>query len=175
MCCLYVFVSCIGLTLCLLANFAFFAIGWFVFQIQPIQKVLPEKQSEWQKLVHHRVIRWVEGYLPEQTSHGFQTPQKPTRFPVMKTTQTKLWWWQPKWWMTTLWQKKMSMLQNDNLCWHCEAIFWGHCKTETEHRLHNRECCVSDLLQQLQQTVRRRNQRSIEQTNEWPSWWLETP
>ena len=42
--------------------------------------------------------------------------------------------------MSTLWQKKMSMLQNDNLCWHCEVIFWGHCKTETEHRLHNREC-----------------------------------
>ena len=31
----------------------------------------------WQKLVHLRVIRWVEGYLPEQTSHGFQTPKKP--------------------------------------------------------------------------------------------------
>ena len=45
----------------------------------------------------------------------------------------------------------------------------------TEHRLHNRECCVSDLLQQLQQTVRRRNQRPIEQTYEWPSWRLETP
>ena len=57
--------------------------------------------------------------------------------------------------MSTLWQKKMSMLQNDNLCWNCEVIFWHHCKTETEHRLHNRECCVSDLLQQLQQTVRR--------------------
>ena len=40
---------------------------------------------------------------------------------------------------------------------------------QTEHRLHNRECCVSDLLQQLQQTVRRRNQRPIEQTYEWPS------
>ena len=52
---------------------------------------------------------------------------------------------------------------------HCEVIFWGHCKTETEHRLHNRECCVSDLLQQLQQTVHRRNQRSIEQTYECPS------
>ena len=38
--------------------------------------------------------------------------------------------------MSTLWQKKMSMLQNDNLSWHCEVIFWGHCKTETEHRLH---------------------------------------
>ena len=35
------------------------------------------------------------------------------------------------------------------------------CKTETEHRLHNRECCVSDLSQQLQQTVLRRNQRSL--------------
>ena len=66
-------------------------------------------------------------------------------------------------------RKKMSMLQNDNLCWHCEVIFWGHCKTETEHRLHNRECCVSDLLQQLQQTVRRRNQRPIQQTYKWPS------
>ena len=66
-------------------------------------------------------------------------------------------------------RKKMSMLQNDKLCWHCEVIFWGHCKTKTEHCLHNRECCVSDLLQQLQQTVRRRNQRPIEQTYEWPS------
>ena len=39
--------------------------------------------------------------------------------------------------MSTLWQKKMSMLQNDNLCWHCEVIFWGHCKTETEHTTEN--------------------------------------
>ena len=62
------------------------------------------------------------------------------------------------------WPQKMT-----SQCQHCEVIFWGHCKTETEHRLHNRECCVSDLLQQLQQTVRRRNQRPIEQTYEWPS------
>ena len=32
------------------------------------------------------------------------------------------------------WPQKRLMLQNDNLCWHCEVIFWGHCKTETEHR-----------------------------------------
>ena len=58
--------------------------------------------------------------------------------------------------MSTLWQKKMSMLQNDNPCWYCEVIFWGHCKTEAELRLQSRECCVSDLLQQLQQTKCRR-------------------
>ena len=65
--------------------------------------------------------------------------------------------------------EKMLMLQNDNPCWYCEVIFWEHFQTEAEHRLHNRECCLSNLLQQLQQTVCRRIKRPIEQTYEWPS------
>ena len=32
----------------------------------------------------------------------------------------------------------MSVLQNDNLCWYCEVIFWGHCKTEAEQTAHCR-------------------------------------
>ena len=68
--------------------------------------------------------------------------------------------------------EKMSMLQNDNPCWYCEVIFWGHCKTEAEHRLHNRECCLSDLLQQLQQTECRRtkgplNKRMNDYRDDW--------
>ena len=46
---------------------------------------------------------------------------------------------------------------------HVQCIF------NNQFHIYNRECCVSDLLQLLQQTVRRRNQRPIEQTHEWPA------